>query len=142
MFNHTVDGVDARIGLHLCFGNFVGRPVAHRTYRPLFPHILDLRVDEMAMEFANREMAEIELVRDVVESGKTLAAGLVDVKNYYIEKPEVVAGRVRRVLEHVDPEHVVVTPDCGFSQTARYAARAKLIAMVEGVEIVRRELAG
>lgn len=142
LFNRTVDGVDARIGLHLCFGNFVGRPVAHRTYRPLFPHILDARVDELAMEFANREMAEIELLADVAAAGKTVAAGLVDVKNYFIETPELVADRVRQVLEFVEPQQLVVTPDCGFSQTARWAAREKLVSMVRGVALVRTELQG
>src|SRR6266542_1096152 len=38
LFNATVAGVEAKIGLHLCFGNYVGRPVAKRSYRPLFPH--------------------------------------------------------------------------------------------------------
>lgn len=142
LFNDTVDGVDARIGLHLCFGNFVGRPVAHRTYRPLFPYILEVEADELAMEFANRELAEIELLEEVYQAGKTPAAGLVDVKNYYVETPEIVAERVRAVLDHVPPEHLVVTPDCGFSQTARWAARAKMKAMVEGVQIVRDELNG
>jgi 5-methyltetrahydropteroyltriglutamate--homocysteine methyltransferase len=141
LFNRTVRGVDARIGVHLCFGNFVGRPVAHRTYEPLFPHILDIDADELAMEFANRELAEVELAARVEEAGKTVAAGLVDVKNYFIEPPELVATRIRSVLEHVGPEHLVVTPDCGFSQTARWAARAKLRSMVEGAKIVRGELA-
>lgn len=141
LFNQTVAGVEARIGLHLCFGNYVGRPVARRTYRPLFPHILDVRADELALEFANREMAEIDLWREF-PSDKTLAAGLVDVKNYYVETPEDVAERIRRALEVVPPEKLTITPDCGFSQTARWAARAKLRAMVEGARIVRRELTG
>jgi 5-methyltetrahydropteroyltriglutamate--homocysteine methyltransferase len=34
-----------------------------------------------------------------------------------------------------------VTPDCGFSQTARFVARRKLAAMVQGVQLLRRELA-
>ncbi len=140
LFNRTVDGVDARISLHLCFGNFVGRPVAHRTYAPLFPHILDAHTDELAMEFANRELSEIDLAARIAESGKTVAAGLVDVKNYFIEPPELVAERIRAVLEHVGPEDLVVTPDCGLSQTARWASRAKLRNLVRGTEIVRKEL--
>lgn len=140
LFNRTVDGVDARIGLHLCFGNFVGRPVAHRTYKPLFPHILDAHVDEFAMEFANRELAELELTAQVAEAGKTVAAGLVDVKNYFIEPPELVAERIRKTLAFVEPADLVVTPDCGLSQTARWAAAAKLKNMVAGAAIVRHEL--
>jgi 5-methyltetrahydropteroyltriglutamate--homocysteine methyltransferase len=141
LFNATVAGVEAKIGLHLCFGNFVGRPVAKRSYRPLFPHILDVRADQLALEFANRELAELELWHEF-PSDKELAAGLVDVKNYYVETPEDVAERIRAALHYVAPEKLSVTPDCGLSQTARWAARAKLRAMVEGAAIVRRELAG
>lgn len=140
LFNDTLEGVDARIGLHLCFGNFVGRPVAHRTYEPLFPYILDTEADELAMEFANRELAELELIEQVAEADKTVAAGLVDVKNYYVEPPELIAERVQAALKYISPEQLVITPDCGLSQTARWAARAKLVSMVEGVERVRQEL--
>ncbi|HZY44343.1 MAG TPA: methionine synthase, partial [Anaerolineae bacterium] len=142
LFNQTVQGVNARIGLHLCFGNFVGRPVARRTYQPLFPYILDTHTDELALEFANRELAEIELGQQVAAAGKTLAAGLIDVKNYYIETPEDVADRIRTALKYVPADKLTIVPDCGFSQTARWASRAKLKAMVEGTQIVRRELAG
>jgi 5-methyltetrahydropteroyltriglutamate--homocysteine methyltransferase len=141
LFNATVAGVDAKIGLHLCFGNFVGRPVARRSYRLLFPHILDVRAHQFALEFANREMAEIELWREFAND-KELAAGLIDVKNYWIETPEDVAERIRIALRYVAPHMLSVVPDCGFSQTARWAARAKLAAMVGGAEIVRHELAG
>ena len=141
LFNATVAGVDAKIGLHLCFGNFVGRPVAKRTYRPLFPHILDVRADQLALEFANRELAELALWREF-PSDKELAAGLVDVKNYYIETPEDVAEHIRAALRYVAPDKLSIVPDCGFSQTARWAARGKTKAMVEGARMVRRELAG
>ncbi len=141
LFNTTVAGVDAHIGTHLCFGNFAGRPVAKRSYRPLFPYILDMNVSQFALEFANREMAEIELWQEF-PNDKQLAAGLVDVKNYYIEKPEDVAERIRIALKYVPADKLWVTPDCGFSQTARWAAKGKLKAMVEGAAIVRRELTG
>lgn len=141
LFNRTVDGVNAKIGVHLCFGNFVGRPVAKRTYRPLFPYILDMHAHQFALEFANREMAEIAIWKEF-PSDKELAAGLVDVKNYYVETPADVAERIRETLKYVSADKLTVTPDCGFSQTARWAARAKLKAMVEGTKIVRRELGG
>ncbi len=138
LFNHTLKGVSAKIGLHICFGNYRGRAVGKRSYRPLFPHILDANFDQLALEFANREMAEIELWSDF-PNDKELAAGLIDVKNYYIETPEDVAALLRKALNHVRPEKLAITPDCGFSQTARWAAAAKLKAMVTGTEIVRSE---
>ncbi len=141
LFNRTVEGVSAKIGLHICFGNYRGRAVGKRQYRPLFPAILEAGFDQLALEFANREMAEIGLWSEF-PNNKELAVGLIDVKNYYLETPEDVAGLLREALEHVPPEKLVVTPDCGFSQIARWAAAAKLKAMVAGAEIIRRELAG
>jgi 5-methyltetrahydropteroyltriglutamate--homocysteine methyltransferase len=67
-----------------------------------------------------------------------LAVGLVDVKNTWIEPPDLVAERLRLVLRYIEPERVHVTPDCGFSQTARFVACRKLASMVEGVRLVRR----
>ena len=142
LFNSTVDGVNARIGLHLCFGNYIGRPVAHRVYAPLFPHVLDVEAQEIHLEFANREMAEAHLAGELARSGRTVAAGVIDVKNYFIETPRIVADRIHSVLEHVPPDQLVLAPDCGFSQTARWAARAKLKSMVEGAALARAELTG
>lgn len=144
MFNATVAGLPGTgvtIGLHLCFGNFVGRPVAWRSYRALFPDILTVDTDYFALEFANRELAEIELWSEF-PSKKILAAGLMDVKNYHVETPEQIAVRLRETLRHVPADQLWVVPDCGLSQTARWAARSKLKAMVDGTAIVRRELNG
>ncbi len=135
----TADGVEAKISLHMCFGNYRGRAVGRRSYRPLFPHLARARVDQLALEFASREMAEIELAREI-KPPMELAVGLVDVKNTWIEPPELVAERLRQVLQYIDPARVHVTPDCGFSQTARYVAQRKLAGLVQGTQIVRQEL--
>lgn len=140
LLSRVFEGISVRKGIHLCFGNFMGRPVAQRRYRPLFPAILDANVDELALEFANREMAEAEIAREVAAAGKFLAAGVVDVKNYYVETPEDVAERIRLLIPYVSPDFLIIVPDCGFSQIARWAARAKLRAMVAGAQMVRREL--
>jgi 5-methyltetrahydropteroyltriglutamate--homocysteine methyltransferase len=135
----TVRGVDAYISMHMCFGNYRARAVGRRSYRPLFPHVGRAEVNQLALEFASREMAEIELLAELPET-MDVAVGLVDVKNTWVEPPELVAERLRTVLKYVDEERVSVTPDCGFSQTARHVATAKAKAMVEGVKIVREEL--
>lgn len=135
----TVDGVKAYISMHMCFGNYRARAVGWRSYTPLFPHIGRARVNQLALEFASRELAELELVRQLPES-MDVAVGLVDVKNTWIEPAELIADRLRAVLKHVAKERVSVTPDCGFSQTARHIAVAKAKAMVEGVKKVRAEL--
>jgi 5-methyltetrahydropteroyltriglutamate--homocysteine methyltransferase len=62
------------------------------------------------------------------------------VKSYYIEPPEVVVDRVRACLRHAAADRLSLAPDCGLSQTARWAARQKLANMVEGVRRVRDEV--
>jgi 5-methyltetrahydropteroyltriglutamate--homocysteine methyltransferase len=137
----TVEGVNAYISMHMCFGNYRARAVGWRSYQPLFPHIGRARVNQLALEFASREMAEVELLAQLPET-MDVAVGLIDVKNTWIEPIDLVAERLRMVLRHAAPERVSVTPDCGFSQTARHVAVAKAKAMVEGARIVRQELAG
>jgi 5-methyltetrahydropteroyltriglutamate--homocysteine methyltransferase len=51
-----------------------------------------------------------------------------------------VAQRIRTALKYVPADKLAIVPDCGFSQTARWASRAKLKAMVEGTKIVRGKL--
>jgi 5-methyltetrahydropteroyltriglutamate--homocysteine methyltransferase len=62
------------------------------------------------------------------------------VKSYYIETPENVADRVRLCLKHAPADRLVFAPDCGLSQTARWAAKQKLANMVAGVRLVKKEL--
>ena len=129
-----------RLSTHLCFGNYKGRAVGLRRYAPLFPAFFDLPVDEMHLEMASREFAEIEVIREIAEQGTDVAVGIIDVKSYYIETPGDVAERVRLCMKYAPAEKLSFAPDCGLSQTARWAARQKLVNMVSGVSIVRREL--
>lgn len=141
LFNKTVEGLEAKIALHICFGNNQGRPAMKRTYRPLFPGILEAKAEQIALEFSNREMSEVELWSEF-GGERELAAGVIDVKSMYLETPEDVAERIRTVLQHVDPDKLYLTCDCGFSASSRGLARAKLHALVAGARIVRQELQG
>jgi 5-methyltetrahydropteroyltriglutamate--homocysteine methyltransferase len=102
----------------------------------MLPDFLDLNVDEVHIEMANREFAEIELLAPFAER-MDVAVGVIDVKNYYVETPEEVADRIRRCLKYVPAERLAVAPDCGLSQTARWAARRKLENMVKGAKSMR-----
>jgi 5-methyltetrahydropteroyltriglutamate--homocysteine methyltransferase len=129
-----------RLSTHLCFGNYKARAVALRSYAPLFPAFFELPVDEIHLEMANREFAEIELIGEIAKRGIDVAVGIIDVKNYYVETPLNVAERVRLCLKYSSASQLSFAPDCGLSQTARWAAREKLVNLVQGVAIVRKEL--
>ena len=140
LFNEVVTPVRdrVRIGAHLCFGNYLGRPLARRTYRPVLKAMLGFAADELVLEFANREMAEVAILREIAEAGRDVGAGIIDVKNYHLESADEVAERIDAVLAvGVPPERLTLVPDCGFSQTARWATLAKLRALVAGRDLVR-----
>lgn len=141
IFNRTVKPVVGKTNLstHLCFGNFKGRPVGYRSIKPMLPDFLDLTVNEIHIEMANREFGEIELLKPFAER-MNVAVGIIDVKNYYIETVDDVVERIRKCLQYVPAEKLSVAPDCGLSQTARWASRQKLINMVKGAKKVRESL--
>ncbi len=141
LFNRTVGPVvgACRLATHLCFGNYKARAVAPRRYAPMFPDFLGMHVDEIHVEMASREFAELEVIAHIAEV-TDVAVGIIDVKSYFVETPEVVAERVRLCLQHAPAERLAFAPDCGLSQTARWAARPKLANMVAGVQRVRKEL--
>jgi 5-methyltetrahydropteroyltriglutamate--homocysteine methyltransferase len=140
LFNASVAPVvgKVRLGAHLCFGNYLGRPLARRTYRPVLDAMLRFDVDELVLEFANREMAEVGILGEIAAAGRDVAAGIVDVKNYHLESADEIAERIDLVLAAGVPgERLTLVPDCGFSQTARWATTAKLAALVSGRDLVR-----
>jgi len=141
IFNRTTRKIagKCRLSTHLCFGNYKGRAVGPRRYGPMFPAFLGLAVDEVHLEMASREFAELELIGDIAKRCD-VAVGVIDVKSYYIETPEDVASRIRACLKYAPAERLAFAPDCGLSQTARWAARQKLKNLVAGATLVRREL--
>ena len=141
IFNRTVDPVVGKtyLGTHLCFGNFKARAAAPRRYAPMFPAFLGLAADELHLEMASREFAELELIEEI-GLVKDVGVGTADVKSSYVESPADVAARIDACLRFVAPERLSVSPDCGLSQTARWVARGKLAALVEGARRVRDSL--
>ena len=141
IFNRTVESVAGRCHLstHLCFGNYKGRAVGPRRYAVMFPAFLNLNVDEIHLEMASREFSELELIGEIAKK-KDVAVGVIDVKSYYIETPEDVINRVQACLKYAAADRLSFAPDCGLSQTARWAAKQKLNNMVEGVKQMREKL--
>ena len=142
IFNRTVESVAGKCHLstHLCFGNYKGRAVGPRRYAPMFPAFLEMNVDEIHLEMASREFAELELIHTIATK-KDVAVGVIDVKSYYIETVDDVANRVRACLQFAPADRLSFAPDCGLSQTARWAAKQKLKNMCDGVRQVRKNTA-
>jgi len=140
MFNAMVEGVRATIGLHICFGNFLGRPaVAHRTYEHIAPWFGKLNADILHLEFANRGMWQADIFARHARDDQFLSAGVVDVKARAVESPEIIVERTRELLKVNDARRLWLSSDCGYSMTARPVARDKLRALVQAARILRAE---
>ena len=143
--DRTMRGIDrtaVATSWHFCMGNAWGNKLEGMTaggYRAILPHYLEVAVDEYVLDFACREMADADLLRQL-PADKRIAAGVIDVRTLEIEHPEQVAERIRKVLAHIEPERVTLTTDCGLKQLPRTCAREKLRALADGAAIVRREL--
>jgi len=138
-FNRLVEGVRAKIALHTCYGNYQLKKLYKGKYDELFPAILGTRTDQISMEFAVSGGAGLELFSRY-PSDREIVVGVIDVKDEKVETPDVVAGRIRSALNHVRPEKLFISPDCGMKFMPRDRAFGKLKAMVEGTRIVRKEL--
>ena len=137
--NALVDGVNAHITLHICYGNRYGKPSFEGSYQFLFPAILEARVQAVSMEFARRGEDDLKLFKEFNVPFQ-VAIGVIDVKTNEVESPAFVADRIRRGLEVIAPERLIITPDCGLVRLPREVAFSKLTAMAEGTRTIRKEL--
>lgn len=140
------DGVKAKIGWHFCFGNAWGNDILSATfpegYQTVLPHFFDTPgIDQFVLDFANRNMAGIEFMKNLPKD-KDLQVGILDIRTNMIETPKTVADRIRQVIKYVSPDRVYPSTDCGMKPLARMVAKMKLASLAEGAAIVRKEVGG
>ena len=142
-FNREIRGVNAEIWLHTCWGN----PAQQRlyweapSYERALPHLLETDADVITFECASSGGRDLEIFGKF-ETDKKIAIGVVNHTNTVIESPQWVADLVRKALRYIPAERLVISSDCGFGREgiSRRIAFHKCVAMVQGVNIVRREL--
>jgi len=138
-FNKMVEGVNAKIALHVCYGNYQLKKLFKGQYAELFPAILETKSHQLCLEFAVSDGVGLELFKEHA-TDKEIAVGVIDVKDESVETPAVVAERIRQALKFIRAEKMSIVPDCGMKFMPRARAFGKLKAMVEGTNIVRKEL--
>jgi 5-methyltetrahydropteroyltriglutamate--homocysteine methyltransferase len=142
-FNRQLTGVNAEIWVHTCWGN----PNQQRlyweppSYERAMPHLLQLNADVITFECASSDGRDMHLFGKY-KTDKKIGIGVVNHCYTVVESPEYVARLIRRALEFIPPERLVITTDCGFGREglSRRIAHYKCVAMVQGTNIVRREL--
>jgi 5-methyltetrahydropteroyltriglutamate--homocysteine methyltransferase len=142
--NTVFDGVDRATAraVHVCYGNRFARPLWEGHYDFLFPAILEADVDQLVLEFARKGYDDLELFRRYPSTPFTLGLGVIDVKSREVETADLVAARVRRALQVLPADRIMVNPDCGLRHLPVDVARAKLRSLTGGTAAVRAEVLG
>ena len=134
--NRALEGIDGETAVHLCFG------YAHVVHeRPegysFLPELNDCAAKQISIETAQSGI-NLNVLNTLAT--KKIILGVLDLSTDEIETPEIVADRIRRALDHVPSERIIVAPDCGMKYMRRDVAFGKLKAMCDGAAIVRTEL--
>jgi 5-methyltetrahydropteroyltriglutamate--homocysteine methyltransferase len=133
--NRALEGVQGTTCVHICFGYAA---VIHQ--RPsgysFLPELAGCRCRQVSIETAQSNL-DTRVLREL--GGKQVLVGCLDLNDLQVETPQVVADRIRRALEHIKPEQVVLAPDCGMKYLPRDVAQGKLRSMVEAAQQLRQE---
>ena len=140
----AAEGVAAKRGVHICYGYGTPTVLAWKTqnkdwshYNVTLPLLGKSSIDQVSVECAASGVDPSVL--HALE-GKDVLAGVIDVGTEVVETPDVVASRIRRLLDHVSPDRLQPCTDCGMVPRSRAAASGKLRALVAGAALARAEL--
>ena len=133
--NRALEGIDGTTAVHICFGYAA---IIHQ--RPsgysFLPELAGSPVKQVSIE-----TAQSNLDTSVLKSlpGKKIMVGCIDLSDMHVETPQTVVQRIKKALQHLKPEDVILAPDCGMKYLPREIADGKMKAMVEGAKLLRAE---
>ena len=144
-YNREVEGLDdVELWIHTCWGNpnmqRVREDTSYAASMEMYLH--EAKGDVWTVEMKDRNFKDIELFERFKDSKKKVAVGTVSHRNLQADRPEDVAGEIRRALKYIPAERLIVSTDCGFGRQGcnREIAFYKASAIAQGCNIVRREL--
>jgi 5-methyltetrahydropteroyltriglutamate--homocysteine methyltransferase len=145
IFNNTVKGLRdlTEVWCHTCWGNPAQQRLfaTNQSYKDALPHLNKLDVDVLTFECATSDGMDLEVIGRAI-TDKKIAIGVVDHRNLQVERPEQVADLIRRALKYIPADRLILSSDCGFGREgmSRRIAFYKMVAIVRGTNIVRKEL--
>jgi 5-methyltetrahydropteroyltriglutamate--homocysteine methyltransferase len=141
VLNAWIDGVDAKIAWHCCLGAGYGN--TFRTVEDALPRVLErwqaVNVEQFALDFALRDMVDVHALKEL-DDDREVQVGVIDIRTLYIETDDEIVERIHKVLEHVEPERVYLSTDCGLKALPRFCAQEKLKALTRAAARVRAEV--
>jgi 5-methyltetrahydropteroyltriglutamate--homocysteine methyltransferase len=144
VFNNTVRGLRKKteIWCHTCWGNPAAQRLFPKTpsYAPALEPLSRIDADVITFETCSSGGMDLEAIGRQIRNQK-VCIGVVDHHTLQVETPDQVAALVRKALEHVPPERLILGSDCGMGREgmSRRHALYKMVSIVQGTNLVRRE---
>ncbi|HUK34051.1 MAG TPA: cobalamin-independent methionine synthase II family protein [Vicinamibacterales bacterium] len=145
VFNNTVKGLRAKteVWCHTCWGNPSQQRMfgSIQSYKPALELLNQVDADVITFEMASSHCAEMADVGKAI-TGMKVGIGVIDHHTLQVESPEEVATIVRQALKVIPAERLVLSSDCGMGREgmSRRHAFYKMVALVQGVNVVKKEL--
>jgi len=136
VINRALEGIECTTALHLCFG-YAAMVHDRPSQYAFLTELNECIARQIAIEAAQPRL-DLSILRQF--PAKIMIVGVLNLGDMEVETPELVAGRIRAALEYIEPERLILAPDCGMKYLPREVAFGKLCALVEGTRIVRQEL--
>jgi len=134
--NRALEGAEGTTAVHICFGYAAiihDKPSGYS----FLGELADCTCDQISIETAQPNL-DPAVLADL--PGKTIILGVIDLSDATVETPDMVAERARRALKVVEPERLVLAPDCGMKYLPRDSARGKMRAMVQAADSLRTDV--
>jgi len=145
VFNNTVKGLRAKteVWCHTCWGNPSQQRMfgSVQSYKPALELLNQVDADVITFEMKSSNLMDLAEVGQAITSMK-VCVGAIDHHTLQVESPAEVADLVRTALKHIPAERLVLSSDCGMGREgmSRRHAFYKMLALVQGTNIVRKEL--
>ena len=146
LFNSTIKGLrnKTEIWAHTCWGNPSQQRMyaSVQSYGPGLESLNHLDCDVLTFESCSSGGIDLDAIGKTIAGDKKIGIGVIDHHTLQVERPDEVAEQIRTALKYIPAERLVITTDCGMGREgmSRRHAFFKMVALVQGTNIVRREL--
>ena len=145
LFNNTVKGLSEKteVWCHTCWGNPSQQRIFRnvQSYQPTLAALNEVDADAITFETCSSGTGDLEAIGEII-TDKKIVIGVIDHHTLQVERPDQVADLIREALKYIPPERLIISSDCGMGREgmSRRHATYKMVAMVLGTNIVRKEL--
>ena len=145
IFNNTVKGLRGKteVWCHTCWGNPSQQRIFRdvQSYQPTLAALNQVDADALTFETCSSGPGDLKAIGETIKD-KKIVIGVIDHHTLQVERPDQIAALIREALKHIPAEQLIISSDCGMGREGmgRRHAGYKMVAMVLGTNIVRKEL--